>query len=168
MSAVEAPPRVAQVATEHDLGPFIAGMKGSNPFANAIFALVVSAILFGAMLLVGSLGFNFLRRILLILFALSFLGVFFAVVSLLSGFRRFFLFANGIVRWQNGRVKVVGWRDVTNITRTRLGNIRTGYTISTADGSSLVVEAVENADAGRLFGQQVEDVVARAGIQVWG
>jgi hypothetical protein len=168
VSAIEAPPRVAKVATEHDLGPFIAGVKGGNPFANAIFALVVSALLFGAMLLVGSLGLHVLRRVLVVLFAFSFLGVFFALVTLLSGFRRFFLFANGIVRWQNGRVKAVSWHDVTDIVRTRLGNIRTGYAITTADGSKLVVEAPENVDTGRLFGRQVEEVVARAGVQVWG
>lgn len=168
MTTVEAPSRVVRAAADHDLGPFIAGNKGGNPFANALFALVVSALLLGAVVLVGSLGLKLLRRILIVGLALSLLGLFFAVVTLLTGFRRFFLYANGVVRWQNGRVKVIHWRDVTSMTRTRLGNIRTGYAINLADGKKVQIEAIENAEAGKLFGQQVEHVAAQTGVYIGG
>src|SRR5688500_15896783 len=90
------PPRVAALAEQRGLGPLVAASQGSNPVANAAFALVATLALFGLMLLVGSLGWPFLRGILVVLLAFSLIGLFATVISLFSGFRRYFLYAGGI------------------------------------------------------------------------
>jgi hypothetical protein len=159
---------VAQVAGERQLGACISASKGSNPFSNFAFALAVTVAIFGAVVAVGSLGIGVLRPILVLGLALSLLWLFFAVVSLFTGFRRFYLFAGGVVRWQNGRVRAVSWSEVTTVTRSRFGTTRSGYELHLAGGRKLVVEAVESTDTGREFGRQIEEAAAHAGMQVIG
>jgi hypothetical protein len=169
-TSVEVPARVEQAAAEQRLGPLVGATKGSNPFANFLFALLVSAAILGVTLGAASLGFGgrAVRSILLFAFAISVLWLFFAVVGLFSGFRRFYLFAGGVVRWQNGRVRAVPWSQVTAVTRLRAGKTCSGYELHLAGGRKLVVEAVETIDAGREFGLLIEEAAGRAGYQVTG
>jgi hypothetical protein len=168
MAMVEVPPRVAQAAAERQLGPLVTATKGSNPLANAAFALVVTLLLFGAMVLVGSLGWHGLRQAVIVLLALSLVGVFYTVVSLFNGFRRYYLFAGGIVRWQNGRITAFGWHEAVDVHRTRLRSIQTGFQFNLAAGMSIYVEAVGNTEDGAEFARQIEQAVTSAGVHTWG
>jgi hypothetical protein len=170
MSTVKAPPdRVTGVAAERGLGPLLAASKGSNPFTNFLFALVVAALCVGAMVAVGSLGWRFLRPVLILALAFSLLWVFYGVVALVMGFQRFFLYAGGVVRWRNGRLRVIRWQDVVSVQRTRAFGRRTGYQLTVAGGGRpLVVEAVEGNEAGDEMASRLEEALVAAGRAPWG
>jgi hypothetical protein len=168
MVTVDVPPRVAQAAAERQLGPVVTATKGSNPFGNFAFGLVLTVLLFGAMVLVGSRGWAAVRPAVIALLALSLLAAYYTVVSLLSGFRRYFLFAGGIVRWANGRIMAFGWHDVIGVQRTRLRSTQTGFQFSLAGGRKMYVEAVGNTDDGAEFAREIERAFTGAGVQAWG
>lgn len=168
MSGVETPARVAAAAEQRGLGPPVAAIRGGNPVANAVFALVMTLLLFGLLLLLGWLGLPFLRGIVVVLLAFSLIGLFATVITLFSGFRRYFLYAGGIVRWHNGRLQAFAWTDVTGVERTRLGSILTGYQFSLAGGRKVHVEAIGNSAEGEAFARLVEELLGRAGIEPQG
>jgi hypothetical protein len=165
MSGVETPPRVTAAAEQRGLGPPVAAIRGGNPVANAVFALVMTLALFGLLLLLGALGLPFLRGVVVVLLAFSLIGLFATVITLFSGFRRYFLYTGGIVRWHNGRLQAFAWPDVTDVQRTRLGSILTGYQFTLGSGRRVQVEAIGNSDEGAAFAQLVEELLARAGIE---
>jgi hypothetical protein len=73
----------------------VAASKGGNPFSKAAFALVATLLSFGAMLFIGAMGWQFLRRIAMFLLGLSVLWLRFTIVALFSGFRRFYVYDGG-------------------------------------------------------------------------
>jgi hypothetical protein len=163
----EAPERVARVAQDRQLGPLLMATKGSNPFANFLTALVGVALIVGGMAAVGSLGWGFLRPILVFALALAVLWTFYAVVSLVSGFQRFFLFAGGVVRWRNGGIRAVTWPEVSEVRRLRAFGRRSGYELTpVGGGKALVLEAVEGNDRGDEMARRFEETASAAGVRV--
>jgi hypothetical protein len=164
----EAPERVARVAQDRKLGPLLMATKGSNPFANFLTALAGVALLVGGMAAVGWLGWGFLRPVLVVALALALLWTFYAVVSLVTGFQRFFLFAGGVVRWRNGGIRAVTWPEVGDVRRLRAFGRRSGYQLTPLGGGKvLVLEAVEGNEPGDEMARHFEQAAAAAGVHVW-
>jgi hypothetical protein len=164
----EAPERVARVARERQLGPLLMATKGSNPIANFLTALVGVALIFGGMVAVGWLGWRFLRPILVFALAMALLWAFYAVVSLVAGFQRFFLFAGGLVRWRNGGIRAVTWQEVSDVRRLRAFGRRSGYELTpVGGGQALVLEAIEGNDRGDEMARRFEEAASAAGVRLW-
>jgi len=168
METIEVSPRVARAAEEHRLGPLVTNTKGSNPLSNAALALVVTLLLGGAMVLVGSLGWHLLRWTVIVLLAMTLMGAYYTVVTLLAGFRRFYLFTGGIVRWANGRITAFAWSETTDVQRTRFRSTQTGFQFTLVGGKTIYVEAVCSTEDGAEFAAEVERRCTEAGIRAWG
>lgn len=170
MSTIEVvPDRVTRVASQRGFGSLVMATKGSNPFANFVTALVGSALAFGGMVAVGSLGLGFLRPVLLVALAFSLVWAFYGVVALVIGFQRFFLFEGGLVRWRNGRLRTVAWHDVRSVRRVQAFGRLTGYELATpGQGRPVVLETVQATEQGEEMARRFEEVASAAGLQVWG
>jgi hypothetical protein len=161
-------------ASASGLGPLVMATKGGNPFGGFVFGIVVAGLLLGAVLGVGSLGLSvgswvvtILRPLLFVALVASLLWVFGSLVTLLTGFQRFYLYAGGLVRWRNGRVRVLAWPDVAVVKRVEAFGRRSGYQLNpVGKGRPVVLEAVQGQEDGDEMARRLEEVLHATGRQV--
>ena len=182
MATVDAPPkRVAAAAAARGLGPLIAATKGSNPFGGFVLWLVLALISFGALVAINYPGSSSAlvswlaalgRPLSIVLLLAGLLCVVGAFVVLLTRFRRCYLYAGGLVRWQSGRVRVMAWSEIALIERL-YGNvpgtatIRAGYKVIPAGKSKpLAIEASEGDREGDEMAARLEEFARAAGVYV--
>jgi hypothetical protein len=172
-----APKRVAAAAFARGLGPLVMATNLGNPFTGFLTLLAVPMLAFGALVAINSLAslsatlaslLALLRPLLIFLLAISLLFVFGSFVLLLHGFQRYYLYAGGVVHWQNGRVRVLTWPEIAEI-RCIHGffSMRTGYKLIPAGrGRPLEIAAVEGEKDGNEMGRRLEELARGAGVPV--
>ncbi|HEX6421400.1 MAG TPA: DUF6585 family protein [Acidimicrobiales bacterium] len=160
------PARVAKLAASRQLGPLVADRKGSNPFANALFCVVVAVAAFGLIAVIAWLELRFLRFLAILALAVSIVALIMAVMALLAGFTGAYLYANGLVRSKNGRLQVATWPEVSRLLLWRGAKLLEGkllcYYVVTRDGRKLSIEARE-VDGRDEFGEVLQAYVRHGG-----
>lgn len=170
-ASVPSPPpaRVDRLAASRRLGAHVANRRGSNPFANALFCVVAAVAAFGVVAVIAWLELRFLRYLAILAFAASIVALIGAVLSLLAGFTGAYLYANGLVRSKNGRLRAVTWPEVDRLLLWRGAKLLEGkllcYYVVTREGRKLSIEARE-VDGRDDFGEALQAHVRAAGGQV--
>ena len=181
-----APRDVARLAAQRQLGDLRNArvVVGSGAILRAAAGIgVVSAALFwlgnantaGGMDLFGIVGLGGLAGLVLALVV----GAYGAKTAL-AGRDDWYLYAGGLVVRHRRRLHAVGWREVSALTRRRMGarassrgalvtpeSLR-GYEAHMHDGTQLFLTVSDLLDHGRALAADLEEVAVRAGITVAG
>ena len=181
-----APRDAARLAAQRQLGDLrnarvVAGSASILRVAAVVG--VVSAVLFwlgnantaGDMDLFGVIGLIGLAGVLFALVVVAY-----GAKTALAGSDDWYLYAGGLVVRHRRRLCVVGWREVSALTRKRMGarassrgslmtpeSLR-GYEVHLHDGSQLFLTVSDLLDHGRALAADLEEVAVRAGITVAG
>jgi hypothetical protein len=146
------PKRVDRVAAKHGLGKLVWATKGSNPFVMFLVCLAAAGAILGLLALIDYFGpaleqalgplrwaLAMIRRVLILLIFAMLFFVVLAFALLLLGFQRYYLFEGGVVRWANGLLRVLPWRDVACVEPMSALGLHTGYKLHPTTGRPLVI-----------------------------
>jgi hypothetical protein len=158
------PRRVRRAAEHSNLGALVMGGKGTGFLRQLAVLLAVEAVLAGLLAAAMATG----SRLLAWLPLIGLLGVAIVIaMRTVSGPRRTYVFADGVVCTRFGAAKAARWDQVRELLlwraggKTFLAGKLLAYYLITQDGSKLAIEA--RTDGPDPLGEMVKDFVRRAG-----
>jgi hypothetical protein len=169
----EIKPKVAEAAAASNLGPLREACVEGNPFTKGLLWIVAAAACIGLLTLFSWLGVTYdvgwLRVFVCLLGIGALFSIFFAVQTLVRGFRATYWYENGLVYLKNGRVQVMPWSQVDEMLLWKAGGkssmkgLMLSYIVVGFDGQKFSVAANGERDPGDSFGGRLCGQVAQLG-----
>jgi hypothetical protein len=173
------PKRVVRAAVKHGLGELVWAAK-SSPFSDFLIGIGAAAGIFGVLAVINHFGpaleqalgplgaaLAVIRPLLiwLVVGMLVFVVLAFGALLLL---KRDYLFEGGLVRWRNGLLRVLPWRDLAYVERESAFGWHTGYGLHLRKGRPVMLEISGNTVQRDEMARQLEVTLQAAGCRVSG
>jgi hypothetical protein len=178
---VHEPPAIATLAAQHGLGAYRNGRTVLRPAAIArsgLAALVVAVAIY-ALGIAIDVGLVVVVGFFAIVFALTLLA--YALKTAITGGDNWYLYDSGLVAVLRRQPRVVAWPEVASVRRKRMGkrarrrgmggitpDTLRGYRLKLRDGSGVFLTSPDLTGPGRRLGNELERLMAAAGIRIEG